>query len=212
MMVLCRNIIEQNKECHNDFEYYITILEKIENNYSKNPDISIESSKALIEGICKTIVLRLDITQTEASVKKLDFKEVYKKACVNIQKHSEIEDDFINRTSAMVHRLAELRNNRGDISHGKSIPKVEVSSIESARLIMHVTDALVNYLLDTFFKIDLSYKEAILYEDNPDFNYELDELYPTLGISYSRALFDQDVISYEEQLKEYLDRQNEQGA
>jgi hypothetical protein len=208
MMMLCRNIILLYKSSHQDFEYYLTILEKVENNHDKNPDISIESAKSLIEGICKTILLRLDITQTETSVKKLDFPDIYKKACLNIQRYAIIEDDFVHRTSSMIHRLAEIRNNRGDISHGKAVPKQEVSTVESARMVMHVTDAIVNYLLEAFFKIDLSYKEETIYDVHTDFNEELDEAYSITGIRYSKALFDQDIVAYEEQLRDYTDRSN----
>jgi hypothetical protein len=206
MMTLTRNIIDLHKSSHEDFEYYIIILEKIENNFDKNPDISIESAKSLIEGISKSILLRLDITKTEASVNKMEFPELFKNSCWSIHRHISIEDDFIHRSSTMIQRLAELRNTRGDISHGKASPKKDVSTAATAQMIMHITDAIVNYMLDAFFKIDLSFKEQIVYESNIEFNEELDESFPLPGITYSRALFEQDKILYKEQLIEFTDR------
>lgn len=209
MMPLCRNTINAYKSSHEDFEYYLTIVEKIENNCIKNPDISIESSKSLIEGMSKTMLLRLELNHTLSSVNEMDFSELFRNACWGIKRHVPIDDDFIHRTTSMIHRMGEIRNDRGDISHGKAIPKVDVSSPEMSTMIMQVTDSIVNYMLQLFFKIDLSHKEQITYEDNPDFNTELDDAYVLPGIKYSKALFHQDLVAYEEQLKDFNDRQNQ---
>ena len=125
MMLHCRDIIKSYKAIHEDFVYYESIIEKVEENIQTNPDISIESCKSLIEGISKTILLRLDVTQTQPKVDKLEFPDLYKQMCLAMQRHSQIEVDYIHRTSSMIQRLAELRNDRGDISHGKAVPKIE---------------------------------------------------------------------------------------
>jgi hypothetical protein len=65
------------------------------------------------------------------------------------------------------------------------------------------TDGFASYLLYLFLLLDLSYKEPIRYEDNNDFNEELDANNPIAGIKYSRALYDQDFVAYEEALEEY---------
>ena len=108
----------------------------------------------------------------------------------------------------MICRMAELRNERGDISHGKSAPKEVTSTKESAKMIMHVTDGITSYILGSFFKIDLTYKEEIQYDDYPVLNEMLDEENPLDGISYSRALFDQDNVAYMEQFSNILDIQD----
>jgi hypothetical protein len=211
MMLHCRDIIKSYKSTHEDFVYYESIIEKVEENIETNPDISIESCKSLIEGISKTILLRLDVTQTQIKVDKLEFPDLYKQTCWAMQRHSQIEVDYIHRTSAMIQRLAELRNERGDISHGKAVPKVDKSTISSAKMIMVVTDAIAHYMLESFFRIDLSYKEEIKYGDCEDFNFELDELNPISGLSYSRALFDQDNVTYMELLRDFNDRKAEEA-
>ena len=109
----------------------------------------------------------------------------------------------------MIDRLSELRNERGDISHGKAVPKKFVSNVETAKMVMRVTDSILTYILSAYFSIDLSYTEKIAYEDNPEFNDILDESYCLEGIVYSQALYDQDYDSYEEQLRDYLDNLNE---
>jgi hypothetical protein len=211
MMLHCRDIIKSYKSTHEDFTYYEAIIEKVEENIQKSPDISIESCKSLIEGISKTILLRLDVTQTQTKVDKLDFPELYRQVCWALQRHSQIEVDYIHRTSAMIQRLAELRTRRGDISHGKAVPKIDRSTISSAKMIMVVTDAIAHYMLEAFFRIDLSYKEDVKYADYEDFNFELDEINPVKGLSYSRALFDQDNVTYMELLREFNDRKAEEA-
>jgi ribosomal protein S13 len=211
MMLHCRDINKSYKSTHEDFTYYEAIIEKVEENIQKSPDISIESCKSLIEGISKTILLRLDVTQTQTKVDKLDFPELYRQVCWALQRHSQIEVDYIHRTSAMIQRLAELRTRRGDISHGKAVPKIDRSTISSAKMIMVVTDAIAHYMLEAFFRIDLSYKEDVKYADCEDFNFELYEINPLKGLSYSRALFDQDNVTYMELLREFNDRKAEEA-
>jgi len=202
-MPLSRDIIHSNKSTHSDFDYYNTIIEKIEKNHIVNPDISIESSKALIEGVSKSILIRLETAQTETTVNAMDFPELFRNACWSIQRHGSFEVDFVHRSATMIQKLAEIRNSRGDISHGRATPKKNNSTKESSKMIMHVTDAIVHYMLEAFFKIDLSYKDDLGYEDNPEFNESLDGDYNVQGISYSKALFDQDPTTYEEELESY---------
>ncbi len=208
MLSLTRNIIDKHNNTHAEFEYYKTVIEKIEENVFSNPDISIESSKTLIEGISKTILRRLDITFTQKKVDSMDFPPLFKEACWCLGKTIPIEHEFINQSSNMINTLANLRNKRGDISHGKTSPKPESSTKESARMIMHIADSIVHYMLDHFYRIDLSHQDEMLYEDHPEFNEFLDEYNPIDGLSYSRALFDQDEVSYEEQLRDFIDEKD----
>jgi hypothetical protein len=43
------------------------------------------------------------------------------------------------------------------------------------------------------------------YEDHPEFNEWLDNENPIANLSYSKALFDQDQVAYEQELENYLD-------
>lgn len=204
-----RDILKRHQSTHESFEYYYSIIEKVENNVSKNPDISIESSKSLIEGVCKTIVKNLDSSMSEKVIEQMKCTPVFSKACECIDKHVGLEIDFIHRAASITARLAELRNERGDISHGKAVPKEYVSDVETAKMVMHVTDSILAYILKSFFSIDLSYKDVIAYKKNPEFNDFLDESSCFEGVVYSKALYEQDYNSYEEQLRDYLDNLEE---
>ncbi len=208
MMQLTRDILHKHKDSHEDFGYYYKLIKKAENNVSENPDISIESSKSLVEGISKTILKNLNATYTEAKARKTTFPQLFSTACKCVNEYVELEIDFIHRTQAMIVRLGQLRTDRGDISHGKSVPKLGVSSESAARMIMRVIDSISAYLLESFFSIDLSYQREVAYEKNQGFNETLDENYPLEGLEgivYSKALHDQDYDAYEEQLRDYLD-------
>lgn len=204
MLQHTRHIIKTHSVTHAEFEYYFSVIEKIEENYAMNPDISIESSKSLIEGVSKTILLRLETTQTESKVNAMDFPELFRNSCWSLQRHGSFEVDFVHRSASLIQRMAEIRNERGDISHGKSAPKTIVSTPESAKMIMQITDSIVDYMLDAFFKIDLSFKEELKYEDHEEFNLWLDDQNQLNGVSFSKALFDQDSVLYEEELENYL--------
>ncbi|MFN0141640.1 MAG: abortive infection family protein [Pyrinomonadaceae bacterium] len=187
------------------------MIEVIEQNVTKQPDICIESCKSLIEGVSKTILKALDPTVTDDDLKNLDVMPLFKKAAKKLAEFDEeIEPDFINRSGTLVENFGMLRNQRGDISHGKAAPKQYMSSPQFSGLVAQITEALAYYILDHFFRIDFSYSEEVKYEDNPDFNQSLDDLNPFEGLSFSKALFDQDNVSYFEQLLEYQTEQEEE--
>lgn len=207
MMPLTRNIIDKHEDTHEYFGYYKAIIKEIEDNQTANPDISIESCKSLIEGVSKSILMRLNKSMTEKKVNDFDAHALFKECCNYLGQNQPLEIEFTRQGYNLVKRIAELRNERGDISHGKPSPKTVLSAKESARMIMGVTDSMVHYLLVHFFKVDLSSQDEVSYEENEEFNLYLDESYPELGLSYSMALFDQDPVAYEEQLRDYKDEQ-----
>lgn len=209
-MQLVRTLIIENNEKYEHFGYYETIIDVIEQNAVSQPDICIESCKSLIEGVSKTILKDLDVSFNRAETDKLDFHPLFKKALHKLAEHkTEIEIDFVSKAASLIHTLGEIRNKRGDISHGKLAPKELSSYAQFSKLVMQMTEGIVFYVLEQFFSIDLSYKQEIKYEDNSDFNLWLDESNPIGSLSYSRALFDQDNVSYFEELLEYQTEQEE---
>ncbi len=203
-MILTRGLIDKNITPNEWLSELETLLAEIEDNIEINPDISIESCKSLLESIAKNILLRLDATYSEQQVKKLDVHVLLKQAGNKLaEKNTEGEYELISRLTSVVHHIAEIRNARGDISHGRALPKEVRSTIHFAKTIKSLTDGFASYLLYLFLSIDLQYKEPMQYEDNPDFNYQLDEANPLAGISFSKALFDQDFVAYEEGLESY---------
>jgi hypothetical protein len=209
-MKLVRTLISQNSDKYEHFSYYEGIIDVIEEKIQSHPDICIESCKSLIEGISKTIIKTLDKTAGDADLKKMDVMPLFKRAANKLAEFdSTLEIDFINRTGTLVENFGKLRNDRGDISHGRAAPKTDFSSPDFSTLAVRVTEALASYVLEHFFRLRLPDETEIKYEDNPDFNEMLDTTNRMGSLSFSKALFDQDNVSYCEQLLDYQSEQEE---
>lgn len=205
-----RRIIDEHKLAFPEFQYYYRIIDVIEENIEKMPDVSIESSKALVEGMSKTILNKLKVSYRDGGDRSDTPRDLLKKVLENIPLTAPCDPEFITRTCELISRMTEIRNKRGDISHGRASPKIEASDANLAEYIAQVTEATLCYLLTIYFTADLTYLEEVKHEDNPDFNQSLDEEYPLdTMVSYSKALFDQDPIAYKEQLSEYLSYKEE---
>lgn len=206
MMDDIKKIIIDNDDKFEHFSYYMLLIDKIEKNLNTVPDISIESCKSLIEGICKTILISLDntIVESDISGERYSFNRLYKVAMDKLSEVSdEFEVEFVRGFNNNIRILGgEIRTKRGDISHGKMAPKEILSSSKFALQILRFTNSLLIYILEYYFNLDFQ-KDIIDYEDNQDFNDWLDDLINITSIQYSKALFEQDIDSYVEQLKDY---------
>lgn len=204
-MNLVKQIISANTKNFGEFSYYELIIEKIEKNLEPNPDISIESCKALIEGVSKTILITLDNALNETDIKDYNLPKLFNDTISKISEHDkDFEIAFISSFRHSVKLIGEIRTKRGDIAHGKPAPKAISSSIEFASFIEQLTSSIIVYMLEHFFALNVLRIEAIKYEVNSSFNLMLDDSVPLVGyILYSRALYDQDYSSYLEQLKEF---------
>lgn len=199
-------IIENATECP-DFRYYLPLMKKAERNVTSHPDICIETCKALVEGVSKTIILSLEEGVRPEDIKDLDVSPLVKRAGKLLQ-HDEtiIEESFVTRVASVAHFIGVLRNERGDISHGKAVPKVTQSNDKLANAILQISSGLLIYMLDTYFtklrdkrariaqaeleKDQAADLEQVSYDDNEEFNSWLDESYPYEGkLNYSFALF-----------------------
>ena len=139
------------------------------------------------------------------------------KAAKLLQKNDDIhERNFISQITKIGEYISQLRNARGDLSHGKCIPKELLNDQDLSRLLREITESLSRYLISSFFSFELERskedieveEDLIRYEKNPDFNELLDEEYPYDGkVLYSQALHKLYYEDYEIQLKDFLDEQ-----
>lgn len=199
-----KDILKALESRYTNIDYYQTIIQKIEENVESHPDISIESCKALLEGISKFIWKQIDQSYDALVADKMDFHQLVKQAMTKLAVLNEdIELDFVNKVNKLIVSIGEVRNKRGDISHGKLSPKEYFSDSQFAYLVMNITDNMLFYVLHSFSKVSLI--KELEYEDHPDFNEWLDNENPIANLSYSKALFDQDSVAYEQELENYLD-------
>ncbi len=188
-----------------NIEYYHTIVGKIEEHVISNPDIAIESCKALFEGLGKFIILNIDKSISFGIVDNFKYKRAITKAVELLEtKDPEFESDFSKKLLDVLDMIGNIRNDRGDISHGRLSPKPEQSDIHFSNFVMALTDSFASYLLISFSKVSVA--KELSYDDYPDFNEKLDnDNQVGLLRSYSKALFDQDPVAYEQELQNYLD-------
>lgn len=198
-----RKLINENLEKYPEFEYYLGLVDKVEENIELMPDVSIETCKSLIEGISKKILIRLDTEYVES--KSFDSPNwLIKRVFDNLSKYTEIDESLTSLACSLSNRLMELRNERGDISHGRVAPKRYISDSHLAETLSQATEAILFYILKIYFNHDWSEFDDITYESNDEFNNYLDEENPIEGISYSKALFDQDPTLYKVRFSDYL--------
>jgi hypothetical protein len=199
-----KDILELLEGRYSNIDYYQSIIQKIEENVESHPDISIESCKALLEGLSKFIWKQIDNSYDALVADKMDFHPVVRHAMTKLADLNEdIELDFVNKVNKLIVSIGEVRNKRGDISHGKLSPKEYFSDSQFAQLVMNITDNMLYYILHSFSKVTVI--KELEYEDNLDFNEWLDNENPFGSLSYSKALFDQDTVAYEEELQNYLE-------
>lgn len=182
-------------------EYYQSHLNLVEDYIDEKPDISIETCKALIEGISK---LSLYLLNQEPLVSKTeDLSPLVKRAFKILQEGRGFSDmEVCKRFAGIIHYIGEVRNAHSDIGHGRASLKEQVNDADFANLIVDVTDSVCTYMLR---RLDHLVEQTTEYEDNPAFNAYLDEQNPFDGkISYSRALFDQEFETYEIELGDFL--------
>lgn len=193
------------------FGAYRGHIETIIENVNSNPTLSIELCKTIIEGICKTIL-------TNKSKKIPDnFPNLVSTTLqsINVETHADADhiEKLSKRLGGVLHYIAEIRNQCSFASHGQDIDYYKPSS-DLALFVIHTTNAILGFILH-FYIVTGDYKkgERIRYEDFTEFNEEIDDEYEQeyIGykISYSKALFDQDIEAYKELYNEYLSLKQE---
>lgn len=183
-------------------EYYQSHFDLVEDYIDEKPDITIETCKALIEGISK---LSLHLLNQEPLDSHNDekFQALVKRALTELQKGRGFSDaDLCKRLSGVVHYIGEVRNEHCDIGHGRASLKEQVNDADFAELIVGLTDSICTYMLR---RLDILAEKVIEYDDHPEFNEFLDEQYQLPGkILYSIALFNQERETYEIELADFL--------
>jgi len=186
---------------HN-LEYYHSHLTLIEEYIEEKPDISIETCKALIEGISK-LALHLLAQEPIDSHKDAGLSDLFKRSLSKLQEGRGYSDvDLVKRLGSVIHYIGEIRNSHGDISHGRASLKDQVNDADFAEMIIGVTDNLCTYMLR---RLDQLCEEEVLYDGNPKFNDHLDEQHPLGGlVLYSKALFEQEFETYKIELGDFI--------
>lgn len=219
-------------------EGYNTVIAKIEENINTNPDIAIESCKSLIEGLCK-MALKLISQDYERSnslrkqckndfpfLIERTFNEVFENNVEAslyillgnvIYEHNKKEvllkkakENLKSNLTKTIIKIAAIRHERGDISHGKIYPKDIESSTNLSKSIVSITDGICSYLIHEFSTQYLSKEletEKLDYDSESEYNQWLNNQTDnfTAKIDFSYLLYKNSYEKYEEIY--YLDYQ-----
>jgi hypothetical protein len=188
-------------------EYDKVMIDLILSQEKKRPDISIEGCKSLIEGISKFLYFNLNKNNLNlVSWKKLYFKDKFEKAIASLELDG-YEKEFLEKNSALILNLGQIRNDRGDIAHGQAYPKDHYSETYFQKFIALWTEGLCYFLLSSYIiskqKVD---DGTYTQEQFEEFDHYLETSRPEIQISYSKALKEQDPLQYETLLEDYINK------
>lgn len=113
------------------------------------------------------------------------------------------ETEFLSKSRELVDTIINIRNDRGEISHGKFIPKPNeiISTSEFALFVINLTDSIVSFMLKILFQIDIPKTGRIAYDDEnmEPYNNWLDDNtdFPIKKAKYSQLLYENDYDEYE---------------
>ncbi len=238
-MELIKQAISNHTRLIPGIEGYLTLVDKVEKNVNINPDIAIETCKSLIEGLClKALSLLSENYISSKSIRTkckndlkvltgMAFDEVYSNyvesqiheslanMLIDISVAKKIKDNAKRKVKEQavetIAKVSALRNERGDISHGRSYPKDQESSIKLAKSINSITDGIGSFMIEEIafqYLAKLKDLDKLIYEDLVDFNKWLDETHNVLSvkIDFSKLLFINAYEKYEEfYFTEYVD-------
>lgn len=206
-------LIDRHSPEESDFRYYIPIIQKAESNEIEHPDITIECCASLFQGISKTIVYRLQPPPDKKQFENESIQRQVKLALRCLSANDDlIETAFPVAVENLIRVVGELRNTRGDISHGRVVPKELHSDRSLARLVLNVSESIIRYMLASYFSLKPADLEQIEYVESPEFNEYLDELNPLDGKPlYSLALYEQFYEDYLVQLEIFNEPEEEDG-
>ena len=169
----------------------------------EKPDIAIDTCKSIFEEISKLIV-HLLLQEPLSNLNSSTCDELFKKGLNALEAKSDASfaPNLVNRLGSSVHYLGELRNQHGDISHGKASLKEQINDVDFSEMVIGITDSICTYMIR---KLDrLMGDDEIRYDENDEFNKYLDEQYPLTGnVRNSKTLYDQERQSYLIQLSDF---------
>lgn len=240
-MELTRQQIANHKELIEGLEGYLLLVQEAEEHVSTHPDVAIEICKALIEGLClKALSLVSEEYQQKRKIRtrckndlsyltQYTFEQVYTNY-VETKIHHSLSDLLVdagklskfrlkasialkNQMGELVGKISGLRNERGDISHGRIYPKTLESRPVLAKSILSITDGVCSFMIDelaTLYQAKTKEDSKLVYQELSDFNDWLESTYQvtSVKIDFSKLLYQNAYDKYEElYYGEFLERE-----
>lgn len=177
---------------------------------SKDPGLTLDTSKALLESIFKTII---SDRVAEPNLGQ-DLSPLYKNVrdVLALNQDAQASDILKRLTNSIVHNVGELRNKYGAASHGDDGCYENPIQMPEAEMIAHLVDGMGGFLYKKHKDLsDPELAQRIYYSDYSEFNDWLDSqnnpikipIEEAKEIPFSTFLFTYDVISYRAMLLQF---------
>ena len=185
-------------------DLYERYINQIEANKASEPNIAFEATKSLCEAIFRHVLkhdrMKLEFTEVLKRSTPTTY-DLFKAVCKGLDDLGVIDIELLGLGQKFFNDMSHIRNSIGIISHGKDLRDVANLRLSTVELTIANSINILLLILEAY-EILLGEPEQE-YEDSERFNEYLDDENGIEGISYSRALYDQDIIAYKEQLDEY---------
>lgn len=179
--------------------YYNELLDIIDDYHYKKPDTSVETCKAIIEGISKLILHKINGMQIHILDNKWKFNKLINRSIDSLkQRNTNLNDELLTQLLQVFHFINIDRNKHCDIGHGRASVKEQVNCSDYSQMVAGFTESVSIYLLK---KLDESIVAEDVYESEQmqDFNHWLDESienFPIKTEKYSKLLYQSDKEGY----------------
>ncbi len=199
-----------------DPQFLKTQVALLESAVNESPELAIDISRAIVETVCKTILLDRGITVQDKWLSNTPTLFENTLDCLMLlpdehrtnTKAKAGVDNLCKGLNNLLLGICQIRNAFGNTSHGKDSYTPAIDPIY-AHLAARAADSLVNFLYRAhrLFPANAS-KRRLFLEDNKAFNEYLDEIFQpveVMGLVFrmSEVLFNVDSQAYREALIEY---------
>lgn len=121
-----------------DFQYYGAFgefISAIENYHQDlNMGVSSDCCNSLLQSICRTIITQIDSLEV-SSANSMRTDALIRKSVTLLQKNDDVyERNFVSQLGKIGIFINDIRNSRGELSHGRQIPKELINDQDLSRL------------------------------------------------------------------------------
>jgi len=195
---------------------FVDYIGVIETNIIQNPTLCVETCKAFIEGICKTILTNKNISFAGDSTCPFLVKSTIDAILQTDDRYRSDIIDLGRRMAGVADKIQDIRNNTTFSSHGMDVLNPRLTE-GLAFFACKITDTLCGFILHCYNNNRVvSPDHRIHYDDCMTFNEDFDARNPVqfglVAISASEALFEQDYEAYKAEFLEFLSGMQSEGT
>ncbi len=155
IMKKSRELIAQYSSEHQWLQELERLLTHIDQQSDQCGDTLIECSKSFIEAIAKNAIIKLNPNEKIKDINEAKLGDLFKKTRKAICEHSSIEklmpisevELFFSALNQWMLFIGKIRNDIGEVSHGKILPKSYSIDLNMAQIFSEIIDRFAYIIL-----------------------------------------------------------------